>query len=153
MPKLIGSFLKKWLEDLSHATLETISNFSQRASLSQLTEKHRHKLRPTAKATRVTLGLEFAHVSGKIRTLKERQNLGKQTRCADHLRSPLMMGCGFNFTRILVRDGDLFQPFSKPNLDSSVTDPFPFLLSRVFNMIERRIIEANPQIYKKTFHY
>lgn len=102
------------------AAAETIADLPQRASLGQLAEKHRHKLRPTAKTPGVTLRFEFTHVPGEIRALKERQNLGKQTGSADHLRSPLMMGCGFNFTRILIKDGDLFQPFSKPNLDTSV---------------------------------
>src|SRR5215211_7144643 len=94
------------------ATLQTVSDFAQRTGLSQLAEKHRDKLRPTAKTSGMTLRSEFAHVAREIRTLKERQNLGKQTAGADHLRSPLMMGCGFDFTRILIKDGDLFHPFS-----------------------------------------
>src|SRR4030095_11391919 len=110
--RTLGFALQPEVLQFTLATLQAITDFPQRTSLSQLAEKHRDKLRPTAKTSRVTLRFEFAHVSGEIRALKERQNLGKQTGSADHLRSPLMMGCGFNFTRILIKDGDLFQPFS-----------------------------------------
>src|SRR5213594_4480361 len=95
--RTLGFALQPQVLQFTLATLEAVTDFPQRASLSQLTEEHRDKLRPTAKTPRVTLRFEFAHVPGKIRALKERQNLSKQTGSADHLRSPLMMGCGFNF--------------------------------------------------------
>src|SRR6266849_4404061 len=121
--RTFGFALQPQVLQLALAAFETISDFSQGASLSQLTEKHRDKLGPTGKTSSVTLRFEFTHVPCEIGALKERQNLGKQTRRADHLRSPLMMGCGLISTCILIKDGDLFQPFSEPNLDTSEQVP------------------------------
>jgi hypothetical protein len=54
-------------------------------------------LRPAAEAAGVMLRLAGPGVPGKIRTLKERQNLGKQTAGADHFRSPWLRAGGLIF--------------------------------------------------------
>ncbi|MGD0816206.1 MAG: hypothetical protein ABSA83_21650, partial [Verrucomicrobiota bacterium] len=38
---------------------------------------------------------------------------------SNHLGPPWMMGCGFNFTLIFIRNGGPFQLFSEANLDTS----------------------------------
>src|SRR5215208_3022374 len=126
--RTLGFALQTQVLQFTLATLQTITDFPQRARLSQLAEKHGDKLRPTGKTSGVPLRFELADVPGEIRALKERQNLGKQTGSADHLRSPLMMGCGFNFTRISSKTEIFFSHFQ--NLIWTLVSGATKLLSR-----------------------
>jgi hypothetical protein len=84
-----------------------------------LTKQHGHELIPAREAPGVVFGFEFLGVPGESGTLKKRKDLAKKTAGSNHLGPPWMMGCGFNFTLIFIRNGGPFQLFSEANLDTS----------------------------------
>src|SRR5580704_18263973 len=91
-PMLVGLGQRRSLRALHHsqvpqlafASRQTSTDLPQRLRLAQMTEQHRHQLRPTAKTPRVMLRSMLAHRLFKLSPRKYPQNLRKNTAYSIH---------------------------------------------------------------------
>src|SRR6186713_605440 len=72
------------MDKLSQTTTQSIADLTQRIGARQLTEQHRHKLRPTGESFGITFSLMLRNQSGKLCSREMLQKLIKQTRDLYH---------------------------------------------------------------------
>src|SRR5262245_48363767 len=72
------------MDKLSQTTTQSIADLTHSIGVRQLTEQHRHKLRPTGESFGIAFGLMLRNQSGKLCSREMFQKLIKQTRDLYH---------------------------------------------------------------------